>query len=397
MLELRPYQQKASDAILYEIMHKTEGNAILVLATGAGKSLVIADIARRIDRNVLILQPSREILSQNLEKLSHYVDRSEIGVYSASMNEKTIGKYTLATIQSIYTKPADFAHFGLIIVDECHLVNPNDTGTMFQQFLKKIGNPKVIGLTATPYRQSTFWIDWGTPDEQNVTTTKIITRMKGRRESMFWSRILCNVTMEDLMQQGYLCRPKYYNNVSLKHSDIPMNKSQSEFDLEAYEKLVQKEEHKILDAVVRAQEISKSVLVFCLSVEQASRFASVVKGAKVVSAKTATKERKRIVDGFKAGTIKTVFNVNCFSVGFDHPGLDALIVTAPTNSICRWVQMVGRGVRNAPGKDHCKVIDFSGNYKRYGPVESVQLVKRGMWELESSTCSNWHCKQLNKF
>ncbi len=382
---------------MWEIERKLEGNPVLCLATGAGKSLVIAEIARKLARPILILQPTREILEQNLAKLLQYVDRSEVGVYSASMGEKTVGKYTFATIQSIYTKPDEFAHFGLVIVDECHLLNPNDTGSMFQSFLISIGDPKVIGLSATPYRQSQIWVNWGTEDAAQVTTTKIITRMKGQREGMFWNRILCNVTMEDLIRLGYLCRPKYYNNSSMKHSEMPMNKSRSEFDLEAYEMLVQRDEHKILDAVVRAQEISKSVLTFCLSVEQAERFADVVKGAAVVSAKTPAKKRKEIVDGFKSHAIKTVFNVNCFSVGFDHPALDALIMTAPTNSICRYVQMVGRGVRIAPGKEHCKIIDFSGNYKRYGPVESVRLVKRAMWELESETCANWHGKELSRF
>lgn len=391
----RPYQQQAVDAVLAD---KASGNPVLVLATGAGKSLVIAEIANRLHKNILILQPTKEILEQNLEKMLHNIPREEIGVYSASMSEKTINKYTLATIQSIYTKPQDFAHFGLVIVDECDLLNPTDTGTMFQSFLDAIGNPRVIGLTATPYRQSHMTINYGQWNQERVTTTKIITRMKGQRESMFWSRILCNVTMAQLMDAGYLCRPKYYNNASLRHDEIPMNKSQSEFDLEAYEKLVQKEEHKVLDAVSRAMAISKSVLVFCISVEQAMRFALVVKDSAVVSAKTNKTERARIVEGFKTGAIKTVFNVNCFSVGFDHPALDALIVTAPTNSIRRWVQMVGRGVRIAEGKEHCKVIDFSGNLKRFGRVETVQLVKRGaLWELTSETCSNWHGKVLKNY
>lgn len=392
---LRPYQQQAVSAVLND---RIKGNPVLCLATGAGKSLVIAEVARALHKNILILQPSREILEQNLGKLLHYIPREEIGVYSASMGEKTIGKYTLATIQSIYTKPSDFAHFGLVIIDECDGLNPTDTGTMFQSFLESIGNPRVIGLTATPYRQSHMTVNYGQWNQERVTTTKVITRMKGQRESMFWSRILCNVTMEDLIQQGYLCRPVYYNNASLRHNEIPLNKSQSEFDMEKYEQLIQKDEHKIMDAVIRAQAISKSVLVFCVSVEQAMRFARTVVGAEVVSAKTNGKERKRIVDGFKAGTIKTVFNVNCLSTGFDHPALDAIVMIAPTNSIRRYVQMCGRGVRIAEGKDHCKIIDFSGNYKRYGPVESVKLVRRGsLWGLRSDTCDEWHGRELRRF
>jgi DNA repair protein RadD len=396
-MQLRQYQKDAVDSLMRELHPNTSKNPVMVLATGAGKSLIIAEIARILAKPILIIQPTKEILEQNLEKLLEHIDRDEIGIFSASMDEKIIKKYTLATIQSIYKIPEKFAHFGLVVVDECDLLNPKDTGTMFESFLTAIGNPRVIGLTATPYRQDHMTINYGEWNQERITTTKIITRMKGQREKAFWNSIICNVTMEFLMEQGFLCRPKYFNNASLKHEDIPMNKSMSEFDLEQYEILVQKEEHKIMDAVARAQAISKSVLVFCISVEQAHRFKEVVKGAEVVSARTNAKERKRIVDGFKAGTIQTVFNVGCFTTGFDHPQLDAIICVRPTNSIRLWVQMVGRGVRIAEGKEFCRVIDFSGNLKRFGRVETVKLVKRGMWELESETCTNWHCKVLKYY
>jgi DNA repair protein RadD len=394
-MDLRPYQIEAVNKVMWELERGLDGNPVLALATGAGKSLVIAEIARRLNRPVLIIQPSREILQQNLEKLLRHVSREEVGVYSAAMNEKTIGKFTLATIQSIYTKPDEFAHFGLVIVDECHLLNPKDTGTMFQTFLREIGSPKVIGLTATPWRMDTMYVPGSGfmgRDFELVTTTKVITRMKG----MFWKRILINVTMEDLISAGYLCRPRYYNNASIKHADIPMNKSRSDFDVDAYEKLVQRDEHKILDAVRRAQEVSKSVLVFCTSVEQAERFESVVSGSRSVSAKTKAKDRAAIVSGFKDHSIKTVFNVGCFTTGFDHPALDCIILNRPTRSIGLYTQMVGRGVRIAPGKVECKVIDFTGTVGSLGRVETIRVVKRDKWELESETGS-WHCKELYRF
>lgn len=152
-MELRPYQQEAINKIRWSMDNLADGNDIVVLPTGAGKSVVIAHLAKEIDSDVLILQPSKEILEQNFKKLSLYVDPSEIGIYSASMNDKTIGRYTFATIQSIYKKPEDFKHFRLVIIDECHLVNPKNNWGMFTSFLKAIGNPKVIGFTATPYRK----------------------------------------------------------------------------------------------------------------------------------------------------------------------------------------------------------------------------------------------------
>jgi hypothetical protein len=71
---------------------------------------------------------------------ARYVDRSQVGIYSASMKEKTINFYTFATIQSIYQKPEEFKHFEIVIIDECHLVNPKNLGSgMFTSFLKAIG------------------------------------------------------------------------------------------------------------------------------------------------------------------------------------------------------------------------------------------------------------------
>ena len=116
-------------------------------------------IADNLRKEVLILQPSKEILEQNMEKLKLYVPEDEIGVYSASAKRKDINKYTFATIQSIYKKPELFNHIGLVLVDECHQVNPKNAKGMFSSFLKKIGNPVTIGLTATPFRNIPYTLE----------------------------------------------------------------------------------------------------------------------------------------------------------------------------------------------------------------------------------------------
>ena len=394
MTVLRDYQQEAVKRVMWELNTRPSGNAVISLPTGAGKSLVIAEIAKAVDRPLLILQPSKEILEQNLEKLLRHADRADVGVYSAAMGEKTVSRITLATIQSIYTKPELFSHVGLVIIDECHLVNPKSTGTMFRGFLAQIGSPKVIGLTATPWRMDTMYTpgDYGGFDI--VTTTKVITRMKG----IFWNRILYNISIAELIERGHLVKPTYYDNSKIRHSDIPRNKSASEFNLDAYEQLIQQDEERIVDTVVRAQAMSQSVLVFCLSVEQAQRFARVVAGSAVVHAKTTVKERTRVIEGFKSGAIKTVFNVSCLTTGFDHPELDCIILIRPTRSIGLYYQMCGRGVRLAPGKTTCKVIDFSGTVAELGKIESIRLERPGggKWDIVSSR-GTWHGRALYKF
>ena len=103
--KLRPYQEECIEKILWAYEANLPGNDLVCLPQGGGKSIIIANLADKLDEPILILQPSKEILKQNLEKLSHYVDRNDIGIYSASMNEKVVKYYTFATIQSIYRKP----------------------------------------------------------------------------------------------------------------------------------------------------------------------------------------------------------------------------------------------------------------------------------------------------
>src|SRR5438270_11957997 len=99
---LRPYQEEAIKKLLWS--QQLEGNDLCVLPTGAGKSIVIAYLAKELKQPILILQPNKEILEQNYEKLTKYVDPQEVGIYSASMDQKIIRYYTFATIQSIYEK-----------------------------------------------------------------------------------------------------------------------------------------------------------------------------------------------------------------------------------------------------------------------------------------------------
>ena len=110
MFKLRDYQQKASDAAVTYFQSKTVKNAIMVLPTGAGKSLVIADIASRLDGHTLVFQPSKEILEQNFKKLCSY-GILDCSIYSASFGRKEISRIAFATIGSVINHPDLFSHF----------------------------------------------------------------------------------------------------------------------------------------------------------------------------------------------------------------------------------------------------------------------------------------------
>jgi DNA repair protein RadD len=369
-----------------------EGADIAVLPTGAGKSLIISEFVRRLNQPVLILQPSREILSQNKEKLENYVDKSEIGVYSASFNSKDIKTYTLATIGSVFRKPELFSHFKVVICDECDLIPVKKLGSMFMKFFNKMGSPKIIGTTATPFRLDTQYERLNDFFVLTHTVTKMINRMGTTR---FWHRIVFNITTQELIDQGYLVPFKYYN-VNLK-AKIPVNKSKSDFDLEKYSQLIQGDEPTIIKLVLTSQVKFKSVLVFCASVDQAKRLSEQVKGSEVVSSETKKKDRTRIIEGFKDGSIKTVFNFGVLTVGFDSPRLDCIILCRPSQSIRLYSQMLGRGSRISPGKTHCTVIDTTSTVKKLGRLETIRVEKLDTgWDIVTET-GNYHGKILYSF
>lgn len=391
MIEPRQYQKDALQKILWA--QQLEGNDLIALPTGSGKSVVIAHLAKELNQKILILQPSKEILDQNRKKLALYVDPSEIGVYSASFQSKQVNYYTFATIQSVYKTPELFTEFKIVIVDECHTINPKNQGGMYTQFFKEIGNPKVIGFTATPYR---LMQSWKREDGQlqQITAIKMINRLQGR----FWSRLIFNINNAELLAQGYLCPLEYIDKSVIDHSQIPLNISQSDFDMKGFEVAISNKELQVLDALRYAQTNSKHVLVFCSSIEQAEHLQKGTPGSFVVTSKTKAKDRDDIIEAFKDGRVKTVFNVGVLTTGFDHPALDCIVLLRPTKSITLYYQMLGRGVRTFPGKTSCKVIDLTSTVKNIGRVESIRVAKdeTGKWDLFTDT-GKWHDRELYGF
>ena len=389
----RDYQEHAIQAILSDL--HVPGNSVACLATGAGKSLIISEIVKRTDISILILAPSKEITEQNLEKIIQHCPREKVGVYSASMNEKTVKQITLCTILSVRKSPELFQKFPLVIVDECHLVDVSKLDEVYTDFFRDIGYPKVIGLTATPFRLTKSY----NKNAELVTSIKVITRIRGKNPKCFWDRILTNVTTKYLIEQGYLHKPKYFDNTKIQHEYIPTNKSKSDFNLKEYEEMILPNEEGMLDGISRLSAISHSVLVFCISVEQCERFAAVVKNSAVVSATTPKKDRERIIGQFKEGIIKVVFNVGTLTTGFDHPRLDGIVLIRPTRSLALYCQMLGRIMRKHTDKEIARIVDYSGTVRSLGHADSIEIYRFGsvLWDLRSDKQEHWHGRLLYSF
>lgn len=417
-IELRNYQMKALEKIKWSLTMEDDVNDLLQLPTGSGKSIVIAKLAEYLDRDVLILQPSVEILEQNKEKLLLYVDEQDINTYSASAGEKKINKYTFATIGSVYKDPELFAHFSIFILDEAHLLNPKDTGSMFQDFINSINKIrssnnlskiKVIGFTATPYRifPTYFFLEENdTRTMYQANSIKVLTRVLDKKGGKpFWGRMLFSINNEDLFNMGYLSPLTYIDKSEIKQDMIPINKSGTDFDMDKYDRLVKTRDTDIINLIDEASKKHKHILVFCNSLSQMNRLQQYFNESLLysqslcISSETKKTDRKEIIRRFKSGEVQIVFNVGVLTTGFDFPELDCIVLLRPTRSIALYYQMLGRGLRIHKSKTSCFVYDWTDTVKRLGKVETIKLDKvDGKWNVTTETKpTGWHGVELYRF
>lgn len=393
---LRPYQKEASDKAVEFLSDKAKNyNAIIVLPTGAGKSLVVADIAFRMNTNVLVLQPSKEILEQNYNKMKNYCD--ECSMYSASVGKKEISKITFATIGSIFRHPEDFKDFKVVISDECHLTEAD--GGMYKQLYEAL-KCKVLGLTATPYRLKSQMYIVDTETDKKRPNFKKVDRstLKDNEEYLSESKlefltniykgnfkeVLYCVQVEDLVKQGFLAKVNYYkcpppnfhkyqlfkNTTGAEYSDKSLEYVNKKVGMTDWTNQIIARLLKPKSGIPR-----KGIIVFTKFVEDAENIKAYFNGqAEVVSGKTPKKERARIIEEFKEGKIKIIANVGTLVVGFDYPELDTLVFARPTMSLSVWYQAVGRVLRPHKDKEAAWVVDLCNNYNLFGKVEDLKVV-----------------------
>lgn len=378
MYTLRDYQQEAADIAVKTL--RTSSNPFIILAaTGAGKSIIIADICHQLDEPVLILQPNKEILEQNYAKLRSY-GVEDVSIYSASVGQKEISKFTYATIGSIKSKPEQFKHFKYVILDECHMLNPKNEKGMLTKFLKDIGCTKVCGLTATPYRLTQKYFE---ENGQLYYTSKL--SMINRIHPFFFKDIKYKVETQDLIDRGYLVPILYRADRQVDLMELEVNSTGADFTEESLERFWMgrggERIKKMARVIQRIDEKCQRNLVFCSSLLQARTVRTMLEEmgirSEIVDGKTPAKERTRLVEAFKAGEFKHMINVGVFTTGFDVPQLDCIILARPTMSLALYYQMVGRGVRLDPERPDKKlrVYDLAGVVEKLGRVETIRVVK----------------------
>lgn len=369
MLNLRPYQRESLDA-LYGHWNGGGGNGLIVLPTGAGKALVIAALVRETltqwpDLRIAMVTSTKELIAQNAKELLGYWPGAPVGIYSAGLGRRdTRSRILFCGIQSVHNKARQIGPFDLVIVDECHLI-PRSADTGYGRFLSDLRDAtpdmRVVGLTATPFRLDSGRLDKG--------------------DGAMFERVVYDAHVGDLIRDGYLCKLiSRATHTALDTTGVP--KRGGDFVPGALAAAVDIEETTraaVAEMVLHGQE-RRAWLAFCAGVEHAQHVAEAIRAAghscAVVTGETPAGERDRIIADYRAGRIRCLTSVGVLTTGFNVPQVDMIALLRPTQSAGLYIQMVGRALRNAPGKDNALILDFGRLLKTHGPIDAIVVKDR---------------------
>lgn len=349
---------------------QNSGNPLIVLPTGTGKALLCAELARIAcaypNTRVLIVTHVQELVQQNFEEMIALWPQCPAGIYSASLGRRDLGRrVTFCSIQSVFRKWDKLPKPDIIIIDEAHLI-PRKSETMYGKFLTsmKLLNPhvRVIGLTATPFRMDSGRLDQG--------------------EARIFDAISYEYAIGQAIADGFLAPlvardPKMHldtEGVGSRGGEFIPGELQAAVDTDPLNRAA------VEEAILHGAD-RRGWLFFCSGVQHSEHVASLLQqrgvAAAAISAETDKDVRASTIAAFKAGRIRALCSMNILTTGFNAPHVDLIAMLRPTKSVSLYIQMAGRGTRPAPGKTNCLVLDFAGNVKRFGPIDSVNVKEPG--------------------
>ena len=355
---LRPYQREAVDATLrYFRQHQTP--AVIVLPTGAGKSLVIAELARVARGRVLVLAHVKELVAQNHAK--YCALGLEADIYAAGLSRKeSQGKVVFGSVQSVARNPEHFrGAFSLLIVDECHRISDDDD-SQYQQIITHLrsANPqlRLLGLTATPYRLGKGWI----------YQFHYHGMVRGDAKALFRDCIY-ELPLRYMIKHGYLTPPERLDMPVVQYDfsrlSAQSNGLFSEADLNRELKNQKRITPHIISQIIEFAQTRKGVMIFAATVEHAREVLGLLPAdeAALITGDTPGPVRDELITAFKDQRYRYLVNVSVLTTGFDAPHVDLIAILRPTESVSLYQQIVGRGLRLAPGKTDCLILDYAGN------------------------------------
>jgi superfamily II DNA or RNA helicase len=384
-MKLRPYQNDAVTAIRKE--WETVDSTLLVLPTGTGKTICLAEIIRRaFPRRALVLAHREELIFQAADKVSRVTGFRcdvEMASYRADLDDMLGGPQVVVSTIQTQTAGADGggrmtrfdpSYFGLLIVDESH----HSTAASYRRCLNYYRqNPrlKVLGVTATPDRA----------DEEAL--------------GQVYDTVAYDYEILDAIHDGWLA-PVEQQMVSVSDLDYSGCRTTAG-DLNGADLAQVMEDEKTLHGIAAPTiEITKNkrTLVFASSVAHAERLAEILNRhrdgcAAWLCGKTEKEDRRKILSSFAAGNIQYVVNVGVLTEGFDDPGVECIVMGRPTKSRALYAQMIGRATRPLPGivdglespelrragiaaskKPSCLIVDFAGNAGRHKLMTTADIL-----------------------
>jgi DNA repair protein RadD len=363
-MQLRDYQRDAVDSV-FEYWQSEAGSPLIVLPTGAGKSIVIATFIRELlegwpDMRILCVTHVKELLTQNAQELLGIWPYAPVGFYSAGLGRRDArAQIIFGGVQTIANKAAALGHIDIVFVDEAHLM-PRNAETQYGKLLAGLReiNPdlKLVGLTATPFRLGEGLLHEG--------------------EGAIFDAIAYDKPIGELIADGYLCRP-VSKGMSTGYDLTGVGKTGGDYKQGALQAAVDKIDinRAVVDEIMGYAHDRKTWLLFCSGVEHAYHMRDEIRSrgisCETVAGETPPAERERILADLKAGKIRAVTNNSVMTTGTNIPRIDLLAMCRPTLSASLYIQMVGRGLRLAQGKRDCLVLDFAGNVRKHGPIDAV--------------------------
>ena len=365
MYTLRPYQADSVKAVIHYFRKHTTP-AVIVLPTGAGKSLVIAELARLAKGRVLVLAHVKELVEQNHAKYEGYGLKGSI--FSAGLGRKeTDQQVVFASVQSVVRNLDSFKNqFSLLVIDECHRV-PDEKTSSYQKVITHLRelNPgiKVLGLTATPYRLGMGWI------YQYHTRGQVRTE-----ESRFFRDCIFELPIRYLLDENFLTPARMMDAPVLSYDFSQLKPANTgrykEAEMDMVIDKAKRATPQIVEQIIQYAKERKGVMVFAATVRHAQEIHGLLPEGEtaIVIGDTPTPERNAIIQSFKNREIKYLVNVSVLTTGFDAPHVDLIAILRPTESVSLYQQIVGRGLRLSEGKSECLVLDYAGNsYDLYQP------------------------------
>jgi superfamily II DNA or RNA helicase len=408
MKKLRDYQVLASDSIIDEF--KDGDSTLLVLPTGLGKTVIFSDVIRRVDHGkAMVVAHREELIFQAQKTVESTIDAQfgiEMGDFRSSDDLFRPNRGTIATIQTLNSRNGDRKRMGkfnphefsILVIDEAHHATSDTYGHVINYF-RQNPNLKVLGVTATPDRAdeealgkvfNTVAMDYEILDAIHDGWLVDIEQMMVPVAGLDFSHI--KVQLGDLAQGALDAVMEEESSIAgVAHPTI-----------EAVFRMPVQALHEIpvaqWGATCMAAGEPRRTLVFTASVRQAEMLANIFnriipRVAHWVCGETNRDERRKIVADYNGGLFPILVNCNCFSEGFDSPGVELVVQAKPTLSRALYAQQIGRGTRPLPGvvdgleapeqrvaaikasaKPVLTVMDFVGNSGRHKLINSADIL-----------------------